>query len=279
MINPKSKILSVSKQCKLLNIHRSGYYYKPRIESSLNHYLIKIIDKEFFDKPFYGVKKMTRHLGHLLGIRLNEKRIRRLYRLMDLRVIYPKKSTSKPIKGHKKYPYLLKGLKIDQPNQVWAADITFIPMFRGFMYLVAIIDLFSRYVVAWSVSNTMSSKWCSEVLKEAIMLNGKPEIFNTDQGSQFTSIEFTSVLKRNQIQISMDGKGRAIDNIFIERLWRTVKTEYVYLNPPNGGLELYRGLNKYFKFYNNERLHQSLNYSTPLKIYQLKKITQNHSYF
>lgn len=210
---------------------------------------------------------MTHHLRHL-GYHVNHKRVRRLYRLMDLRVIYAKKNTSQPNKGHKKYPYLLRGLKIDRPNQVWAFDITWIPMFRGFMYLVAIIDLHSRYVVNWSISNSMDAQWCSEVLEEAIKKHGTPEIFNTDQGSQFTSILFTNTLKQNGIKISMDGKGRAIDNVFIERLWRSLKYEYVYLNPANGGVELYKGIKKYFDFYNHERIHQNLDYKTPNSVFQ-----------
>lgn len=258
--------LSISEQCKLLGIHRSGLYYSPRGESALNLQLMSIIDKEFFDKPFYGVRKMTHHL-RLLGHRVNHKRVRRLYKLMDLRVIYAKKNTSVPNKGHKKYPYLLRGLKIERPNQVWACDITWIPMKRGFMYLIAIIDLHSRYVVNWSISNSMDAQWCTEVLEEAIRKHGKPEIFNTDQGSQFTSILFTGALKKHGIKISMDGKGRAIDNVFIERLWRSLKYEYVYLNPANGGVELYQGIQKYLSFYNNERIHQNLEYKVPKELF------------
>lgn len=270
MVDPELKTLSVYQQCELLNIHRSGLYYKPRSETALNLYLMKLIDKEFFDKPFYGVRRMTHHLKHL-GMPVNYKRVRRLYRLMDIRVIYPKKNTSKPDKGHKKYPYLLRGLKITQPNQVWAADITWIPMKQGFMYLVAIIDLFSRYVVNWSISNSMDAEWCAEVLKEAIAQHGTPEIFNTDQGSQFTSLKFTDVLKANGVAISMDGKGRAIDNVFIERLWRSVKTEYVHINPANGGLELYRGMKNYMTFYNLSRPHQSLDYRMPSEVFNQTK--------
>ena len=231
----------------------------------MNLYLMRLIDREFFDKPFYGVRRMTHHLKRM-GHKVNRKRIQRLYRLMDLRVIYPKQ-TSKPGKGHRIYPYLLKGLKVDRVNQVWATDITWIPMKQGFMYMIAIIDLHSRYVLNWSISNTMDAGWCAEVLEEAIQQHGTPEIFNTDQGSQFTSIRFTDVLKDNDIKISMDGKGRAIDNIFIERLWRSVKQEYVYLNPENGGLNLYRGIKKYINFYNQQRPHQSLGYATPEEVF------------
>ena len=232
---------------------------------------MKIIDREFFDKPFYGIRRMTHHLGHL-GFKVNYKRIRRLYRLMDIRVIYPKKNTSKANKEHKTYPYLLRGLKIERVNQVWATDITWIPMKQGFMYLIAIIDLYSRYVLNWSISNSMDATWCANVLKEAIKEHGTPEIFNTDQGSQFTSLKFTDVLKANHIRISMDGKGRAIDKVFIERLWRSVKTEYVYLNPANGGLELYRGMEKYISFYNHQRVHQALKYQVPEAIFNQKYV-------
>lgn len=270
MIDLQNHKLSVSDQCRLFSIHRSGLYYKPRGKSELNIHLMKIIDKEFFDKPFYGVRRMTHHLKHM-GYKVNRKRIERLYRLMDIRVIYPKKNLSKPGKGHKLYPYLLKGLTIDRPNQVWATDITWIPMKKGFMYLIAIIDLHSRYVVNWSVSNSMDAAWCSEVLTEAIEEHGTPEIFNTDQGSQFSSLLFTDVLKAYNIRISMDGKGRAIDNIFIERLWRSVKYEYAYLNPANGGLDLYHGMKKYMNFYNNQRPHQSLKYQVPGMVFKQQK--------
>lgn len=265
-VDTEHPCLSVADQCNILQIHRSGLYYCPKPESPLNLHLMKIIDQELFDKPFYGVKRMTHHLG-LSGFRVNEKRIRRLYRLMGAQVIYPKKNTSRPDKAHYKYPYLLKGLQITRPGQVWAADITWIPMQRGFMYLFAIIDLYSRYVVGWSISNSMDAEWCTEVLQEAIDKHGPPEIFNTDQGSQFTSLVFTGALKSNNIRISMDGKGRAIDNVFIERLWRSIKYEHVYLNPANGGLELYRGISKYIDFYNNERIHQNLDYQTPKQVF------------
>jgi len=267
MVNHEHKPLSISHQCELLGIHRSGMYYKPRSESTLNLYLMKLIDQTIFDRPFYGVRRMTHHMRHS-GHMVNEKRIARLYKLMDIRVVYPRKNTSKPDKGHKKYPYLLKGLKIERINQVWATDITWIPMKQGFMYMMAIIDLKSRYVLNWSISNTMDAAWCTEVLKETINMHGCPEIFNTDQGSQFTSLMFTDLLKENDIAISMDGKGRAIDNVFIERLWRSVKVEYVYLNPANGGVALYKGIKEYIDFYNNQRPHQSLDYETPNQVYQ-----------
>ena len=270
MVDSSHSQLSISEQCRLLSVHRSGLYYKSCSETTLNLELMNLIDKEFFDKPFYGVRRMTHHLRHM-GYRVNRKRIARLYRKLDLRVIYPKRSLSKPGKGNKLYPYLLRELVIDRPNQVWAADITWIPMKKGFMYLMVIIDLHSRYVVNWSISNSMDAPWCCQVLKEAINRYGAPEIFNTDQGSQFTSLMFTDVLKANRIKISMDGKGRAIDNIFVERLWRSVKYEYAYLNPAGGGLELYSGLKKYFEFYNQQRPHQSLNYQVPESVFKKQK--------
>ena len=217
--NPK---LSVVKQCALLSIHRSGLYYKPCQENQVNFGLMKIIDQQFLNTPFYGVSRMTEHLKKM-GYEVNIKRIRRLYRLMDLRAIYPVPKTTQSIKEHKKYPYLLRHLVVSRPNQVWACDITYIPMRHGFMYLVAIIDLYSRFVVNWAISNSLEADFCIQVLKEAILKHGKPEIFNTDQGVQFTCDEFIAVLANNEIKISMDGKGRAIDNIFIERLWRSVK--------------------------------------------------------
>jgi putative transposase len=228
---------------------------------------MRLIDEQYLKTPFYGIRKMTMFLSSL-GYKVNRKRVRRLMRLMNLSAIYNRPNTSKAEKFHRKYPYLLKGLTIDRSNQVWAADITYIPMKRGFLYLMAIIDLHSRYVINWSISNSMDAAWCSQVLQEAIEKHGKPEIFNTDQGSQFSSDVFTEILKNEGIQISMDGKGRAIDNIFIERLWRSVKYENIYLHAYQDGVELYQGLEKYFDFYNTERFHQSLNYKTPDMIYK-----------
>jgi putative transposase len=198
---------------------------------------------------------------------INEKRVRRLMKLVNWQTIYREPRTTIAVKEHKKYPYLLKGLEVTRRNQVWATDITYIPMNKGFMYLCAIIDLKTRYVLSWDVSNTMTAEWCTGVLQEAIDKHGKPEIFNTDQGSQYTSEVHTKLLIRNDIKISMDGKGRAIDNIFIERLWRSVKYENVYLQAYGSTLELYKGLKEYFRFYNNERFHQSLEYQTPSEMY------------
>jgi putative transposase len=226
------------------------------------------LDEQYFSTPFYGVLRLTALL-QVAGYPVSVKRVRRLMKKVNWQTIYREPKTTISNKTHYKYPYLLKGLKIIRRNQVWAMDITYIPMEKGFMYLTAIIDLHSRYVIHWSLSNTMSAEWCTEVLKQAIELHGKPEIFNTDQGSQFSSEVFIKELKSNQIKISMDGKGRALDNIFIERLWRSVKYENVYLNVYENGLSLWKGLNDYFRFYNNERLHQSLEYKTPKEVYQL----------
>ena len=267
MIEKNNPDLSVVKQSELLSIHRSGLYYKSCQEDQFNLDLMKVIDEQFLDKPFYGVARMTKHLNKM-GYLVNIKRIRRLYRLMDLRAIYPAPRTTQANKKHKKYPYLLRDLIINRPNQVWACDITYIPMQHGFMYLVAIIDVYSRFVVNWAISNSLEADFCVKVLKEAIKLHGKPDIFNTDQGVQFTCDEFIEVLKKNEIQISMDGKGRAIDNIFIERLWRSVKYEDVYLHAYTDGLDLYQGMKKYFGFYNYQRVHQGIDYLIPEELFQ-----------
>jgi putative transposase len=202
------------------------------------------------------------------GFCVNRKRVKRLMGLMGWQTLYRKPNTSWKNKAHYVYPYLLKNLEVTSKNQVWAIDITYVPMRKGFMYLCAIIDLNTRYVINWSLSNTMTAEWCKEVVQEAISIHGKPSIINSDQGSQFTSDEYTSYLKEQEVQISMDGKGRAIDNIFIERLWKSVKYECIYLNVFDDGVKLYEGLQKYFHFYNHERLHQSLEYKTPAYIYQ-----------
>lgn len=264
--------LSQRRQCELLSIHRSGLYYKPATTSTMNLRLMQIIDRQYTVTPFYGVPRMTNFINHAYGYCVNKKRIERLYKIMDIRAIGPNPNTSKPATNTHKFPYLLRGLQITRPNQVWGADITFIAMKYGFMYLFAIIDLFSRYLVNWTISNTMTAQWCVTAIQEAFLLNGKPEIFNTDQGSQFTSDLYVELLKDEQVQISMDGKGRAIDNVFIERFWRSYKYEYLYLNPPNGGLELYKGTDEYMRFYNHERGHESLYYGIPAELYFGKKI-------
>jgi len=266
MIESDHLSISISTQCDLLMISRSSFYYKPICESEENLKIMRLLDEQYFKTPFYGVLRLTEDLKKK-GYFVNKKRVKRLMRLINWQTIYREPRTTVSNKSHYKYPYLLKVLKIERSNQVWAMDITYIPMRKGFMYLVAIIDLHSRYVVGWSLSNSMTAEWCAEVLEEATLKFGKPEIFNTDQGSQFTSEVFINVLKSNEIQISMDGKGRALDNIFIERFWKSVKYEDIYLNVYETGIDLYKGLTRYFKFYNYERLHQSLDYEIPARKY------------
>ena len=268
----KTSQLSQRKQCELLSVHRGRLYYKPKGESAMNLHLMRIIDCQYTATPFYGVPRMTNFIKEHYDYRVNKKRVERLYKLMDIRAIGPNPYTSKPGEMKYKYPYLLRGLEIEKPNQVWAADISYIGMRRGYMYLFAIIDLYSRYIVNWSLSNTMTAEWCNSTIKEALYLNGKPEIFNTDQGSQFTSELHVSFLEKQKIKISMDGKGRAIDNIFIERFWRSIKQEYVYINPPNGGMELYNGIEEYMRFYNYERSHESHDYKTPAELFYGEKV-------
>jgi len=268
MVEPTHKELSVTRQIELLSIPRSSFYYVPVGESEENLAIMRLLDEQYMETPFYGVLRLTALL-QLAGYPVNVKRVRRLMKLVNWQTIFREPKTTVSEKTHYKYPYLLRNLEIKKCNQVWAMDITYIPMKTGFMYLTAIIDLHSRYVIHWSLSNTMTAEWCTEVLKTAIEKHGKPEIFNTDQGSQFTSDVFINELKKNEIKISMDGKGRALDNIFVERLWRSVKYENVYLNVYENGLTLWKGLNDYFHFYNNQRLHQSLNYQTPKQKYQL----------
>jgi putative transposase len=252
----------MTRQCELLCIHRSGLYYQPRQESEKNLTILRMMDEQYMKTPFYGLPKLTAWLRSK-GYLINHKRIDRLMKLMGWQTIYRRKWTSKPDKANPVYPYLLKGLIIDRPGQVYAMDITYVPMRRGFLYLCAVIDLYNRKVLNWSLSNTMTAGWCRQVAEEAMERYGVPEIFNTDQGSQFTSEVFTSLLLEKGVRISMDGVGRAADNIIIERLWRTVKYEHIYLHVAEDGVELYEGLKEYFEFYNQERPHQSLGYKTP----------------
>lgn len=258
--------ISKARQCKLLSIHRSGLYYKPARESSENLQILRLLDERYLKTPFYGKLRLHRWLRDEKGFTINPKRVRRLMQIINWQTIYRKPRSTKPNQSHRVYPYLLRGLTIERANQVWAIDITYVPVKRGFMYLCAVIDLHTRYVLTWSLSNSMSSQWCRSIIDEAIDLYGQPEIINSDQGSQFTSYEHTS-LQEKGISISMDGKGRAIDNIFIERLWKSVKYECVYLHAFEDGLQLYNGLSEYFRFYNHQRQHQSLGYKTPAAIY------------
>ena len=258
--------LSAVKQCRLLDISRSGLYYKPNGTSEEDLTLMNLIDRQYLATPFYGARKMAVEIKRQTGLTVNRKRVRRLMQLMGIRAIYQRPRTSKPAPGHNTYPYLLHDLKITRPNQVWAADITYIPMSRGFMYLVTIIDWYSRYVISWRLSNTLDGDFCVAALEEALH-KGKPDIFNTDQGSQFTGGAFTRLLKEHGIKISMDGKGSYNDNLFIERLWRTVKYEEVYLKAYEDGREARISLGEYFRFYNGSRPHQSLGYRTPGEVY------------
>lgn len=268
MVDGHFKKLSIQGQCTLLEIHRSGFYYTPAPESEENLRIMRLFDEQYLSTPFYGIRKMREWLVNKHGFCVNRKRVKRLMGLMGWQTLYRKPNTSWKNKANYVYPYLLKNLEVKSKNQVWSIDITYVPMRKGFMYLCAIIDLHTRYVINWSLSNTMTAEWCREVVQEAISTHGKPSIINSDQGSQFTSYEYTSYLKEQEVQISMDGKGRAIDNIFIERLWKSVKYECIYLNVFDDGVKLYEGLQKYFHFYNHERLHQSLEYKTPAYIYQ-----------
>lgn len=269
MIRVNHPELSIAAQCRLLEIHRSGWYYEPVPESADNLRIMRLLDEQYLKTPYYGVRRMQVMLQRQ-GWLVNHKRIGRLMKLMGLEAIYPKPNLSKPDKRAYIYPYLLRDLEINSVNQAWATDITYIPMPNGYLYLSAIIDLYSRYVVAWSISNTMEAAWVASLVREAIAAHGKPQIINSDQGSQYTSEEYIALLKQEQIVISMDGKGRAIDNIFIERLWRSVKYEYVYLQYPQTGMELHRGLKTWFDEYNTERPHQSLDNRTPIELYQNK---------
>jgi putative transposase len=267
MVEKTEKTLSISQQCLLLSISRSGFYYERRGESKRNLDIMKVIDRLHTDYPFYGFRRIRNELRKY-NYFVSKKLVIRLMKLMAINVIYPKPNTSKPNLEHKIYPYLLRGIKITHCNQVWEMDITYIPMEHGFMYLAAIIDVYSRFVVGWDISNTMDSEWCKGIVSKAIAQHGSPNIFNTDQGSQFTSNKFTDFLLENNIKVSMDGKGRAIDNIYIERLWRSVKQEKIYLNAFENGQELYTGLKDYFDFYNNKRCHQSLDYKCPVQLYE-----------
>jgi putative transposase len=266
MIQPKYTGLSIRAQCQLLNIHRSSYYYRPKGETTLNLDLMRKIDEIYLQCPFYGSRKM-RYVLKDQGYCVSRHRVRRLMRLMGLQAIYQSPRTSIPNNEHKKYPYLLKDLNIIRPNQVWATDITYIPMKRGFMYLVAVIDWYSRKVLSWCLSNTLETRFCIDALEESLRTHGRPEIFNTDQGAQFTSKEFTNVLTHHGIMISMDSKGRWMDNVMVERLWRSLKYECVYLQEWGSSYELKHGLAQYIDFYNHLRPHSSFNGQKPAEVY------------
>jgi len=258
--------ISIRRQCELLGVNRSGLYYEPVGESEENLLLMRLLDEQYTRAPFYGSRKMTEWLA-TKGYEVNRKRVSRLMDLMGIEAVYPKRKLSQPGEGHRIYPYLLRGVAVGRVNQVWSADITYIRMAQGFLYLIAVMDWFSRFVLSWSLSLTMEVDFCIEALKRALR-RGPPGIFNTDQGSQFTSERFTGNLAEREIAISMDGRGRCMDNIFVERLWRSLKYEEVYLKDYASVEEARAGIAGYFRFYNYERLHQSLGYRTPAAIYQ-----------
>jgi putative transposase len=270
MIAPDLPGLSMSHQCRLLSIGRSSFYYAPRGESPENLALMRRIDEMFLRYPFYGSRQMVRQLRRD-GVRVGRHRVRRLMRLMGLEAIYQAPKTSAPHPAHRIYPYLLRNVVVERPGHVWCADITYIPVRRGFLYLVAIMDWATRHVLAWRLSNTMDARFCIEALREALAEYGKPDIFNTDQGSQFTSLDFTGVLKDAEITISMDGRGRCMDNIFIERLWRSLKYEAVYLHEMTDGFAAKRVIDDWIKFYNTERPHSALDGKTPAEAYSARR--------
>ena len=265
-IEPGNIKISVLKQCAILSIHRSRYYYEPIAETAENLAMMLWMDKQYFETPFYGVLRLTAELIDI-GYAVNQKRVRRLMKLIGWKTLYQQPRTTIADKASYKYPYLLKGVRFVRVNQVWEIDITYLPMAKGFMYLFAIIDVYTRFIVGWDISNTMSAEWCASITEEAILAYGKPEIINSDQGSQFTSEVHTALLKKHEIQISMDGKGRAIDNIYIERFWRTIKYEDIYLKVYENGVSLYRGVERYMHFYNTKRKHQHLDNKTPKALY------------
>lgn len=266
MIDRACGKISIARQCGLLGLSRGSVYDTPRGESPENLALMRRIDALFLEYPFFGSRQMVRALQRD-GLRIGRHRVRRLMRLMGLRTVYQKPRTSDPHPAHRIYPYLLRDLAITRANQVWCADITYIPMRRGFLYLVAIMDWHTRRVLSWELSNTMDTDFCMKALKKALSLHGKPEIFNTDQGSQFTSSDFTGLLKEHKIKISMDGKGRWMDNVFIERLWRSLKYECVYLHAFETGSAVKAGIGRWIEFYNHRRPHSTHGVRTPAEAY------------
>jgi putative transposase len=258
--------LSVRRQCELLGLSRASLYYEPIPETADNLRLMRLIDQEYTAHPFLGSRRMTHWLSKQ-GEAVNRKRVQRLMRLMGLEAIYPKPKLSVAGRGHRIYPYLLRDVSIERPDQVWSTDITYVPLARGFMYLAAIIDWHSRYVLAWRLSNTLDGSFCLDMLEEALS-RGRPEVFNTDQGVQFTAQAWTGRLERAGVAVSMDGRGRCLDNVFVERLWRSVKYEDIYIHRYETVPQLQQGLGRYFPYYNQERFHQSLDYRTPAAVYR-----------
>jgi putative transposase len=269
LIEPEQGEISIVRQCELLELSRSSYYYEPCPESSANLALMRLIDAQYMETPFYGYRRMAAHL-RMLGQAVGEERIRRLMRLMGLEALYQKPRTSIADKAHPTYPYLLRNVRIERVGHVWSTDITYVPMQKGFLYLVAVMDWFSRYVLSWRLSNSMDGSFCREALLEAIERYGTPEIFNTDQGAQFTSPLFTNILLERDIRI--DGRGRAIDNVFIERLWRSTKYECLYLHSFETAGEVRTALAAYFDLHNHRKPHQALDYKTPCTVFE-----QGHS--
>jgi putative transposase len=266
LIEPRQPDLTVQRQCELLGLPRSTHYYRPAPETPANLEVMRWIDAQYLETPYYGSRRMTAAL-HTEGWHVNRKRVQRLMRLMGLEGLQPKRTTTKLAPGHRLFPYLLRNTAISHPDQVWSADITYVPLRDGFVYLTAVIDWFSRYVLSWQLSNRLEGSFCLEAL-DAALAHGQPEIFNTDQGTQFTCAAFTNRLLDRAIAVSMDGRGRALDNVFIERLWRSVKYEDIYLKDYATVDEVNDGLRAYFDTYNHQRPHQALDYLTPAKVYE-----------
>jgi putative transposase len=271
LIDRDHEQLSLARQCELLRLPRSSWYYEPRAVSEENLTLLRLLDEQYTRCPFYGVRRMTAWLRRQ-GYRVNPKRVARLMRVLGITAIYPKPHLSVPGDGHEIYPYLLRDVAVERRDQVWSTDITYIRLAQGFVYLVAVLDWFSRYVLAWELSVTMDVGFCIDALDRAFETGARPEIFNTDQGAQFTSREFTGRLRAADVQISMDGRGRALDNVFVERLWRTVKYEEVYLKDYVSVPSARANLEAFFRFYNEERLHQALDYQTPAAVYAAERL-------
>jgi putative transposase len=261
-IEPEHLGLSVRRQCELLSLNRSTWYARPSVADADDTLLMRRIDEQYLRTPFYGSRRMAVVLG------ANRKRIQRMMRMMGIEAIYPKPKLSRRNEEHRIYPYLLRNIAILRPDQVWASDVTYVPMPQGWMYLAAVMDWHSRYVLAWRLSDSLDGMFCVEALEESLSTYGKPEIFNTDQGVQFTSLKFTGLLETAGVAISMDGRGRWMDNVFVERLWRTLKYEYLYLHDHATPRDLQRGLSRFIPFYNEERIHSSLDYRTPLSVYR-----------
>jgi putative transposase len=267
LVEPNHTKISVRRQCQLLGLNRASFYYEPAQETAENLRLMQLIDERYTAHPSHGSRRMSVWLNKDKGEEVNRKRVQRLMRVMGLEAIYPKPNLSASGRDHRVYPYLLRHVRIDRPDQVWSTDITYVPLPGGFMYLAAVIDWFSRYVLAWRLSNTLDGDFCLEMLEEALG-RGKPEVFNTDQGVQFTASAWTSRLEKCGVKVSMDGKGRCLDNVFVERLWRTVKHEDIYIRGYEDVAGLRKGLIEFFPFYNEERRHQSLEYRTPGDVYR-----------